>query len=168
MIRIADKSVRQHARRLRHEPQPSGPGGARGGVAGAVALTLVHETARRIIPHAPRVDVIGVRAIARPLRAAGRRPARYDTLHRAALAGDLVSNAAYYSLVGVGGREHVWRRGATLGLVAGLGAAVLPPLIGLGQPPHRLTPFTHILTVAWYLIGGLAAAGAYELATRDA
>ena len=138
-----------------------------GGIAGAVALTLVHETARRVIPHAPRVDVIGVRAIARPLRAAGYRPPRYNTLHNAALAGELVSNSAYYSLIGVGDPSRALRRGATLGLLAGAGAALLPPLIGLGQQPHRRTPFTQILTIAWYFLGGLAAAGAYRALTLD-
>lgn len=137
------------------------------GLAGALALTLVHETARRVIPHAPRVDVIGVRAISRSIRAAGYQPPRYDRLHHIALAGDLVSNSAYYSLVGVGDRRHVWRRGAALGLLGGLGAALLPPVLGLGQPPHRKTPFTQILTVAWYLLGGLAAAATYDAVSRD-
>src|SRR4051812_31304422 len=128
------------------------------GLAGAAALTLVHETARRFIPHAPRVDVIGVRAIARPMRAAGYRPPHYNRLHNAALAGELVSNSAYYSLIGAGRREHVWRNGMILGLLAGLGAALLPPILGLGNQPHRKAPLTQILTVAWYLLGGLAAA----------
>jgi hypothetical protein len=136
------------------------------GIAGAVALTLVHETARRVIPHAPRVDVIGARAIARPMRAAGYQPPHYNRLHNIALAGDLVSNSAYYSLIGAGDRKHVWQRGAILGALAGLGAALLPPVLGLGQPPRRLTPVTQILTVLWYFIGGLAAAGAYDAIGR--
>ena len=137
------------------------------GLAGAVALTLVHETARRMIPHAPRVDVIGVRAISRPMRAAGYRPPHYNRLHDIALVGEIVSNSAYYSLIGAGDRKHVWRRGTILGLAAGLGAALLPPVMGLGQQPHRLTPFTQILTVAWYLIGGLATAAAYDALSCD-
>ena len=158
----------KHWRPRRRSPQPSPLAAIGGGIAGAVALTLVHETARRVIPHAPRVDVIGVRAITRPLRAAGYHPPRYRTLHSAALAGELVSNSAYYSLVGAtGDPAHVWRRGAVFGLLAGLGAALLPPAMGLGQQPHRRTPFTQLLTIAWYFLGGLAAAGAYRLAARD-
>jgi hypothetical protein len=132
-----------------------------------VALTLVHESDRRVIPHAPRVDVIATRAISRPLRAAGYQPPHYNRLHNMALAGDLVSNSAYYSLIGAGDREHVWRRGAILGLLAGLGAALLPPIIGLGNPPHRKTPYTQILTVLWYLLGGLAAAATYDAVSRE-
>ena len=157
---------RARRRRQRHTPPP-GVAALGSGLAGAIALTLVHETARRVIPHAPRVDVIGTRAIARPMRAAGYQPPRYNRLHKIALAGDLVSNSAYYSLVGAGGREPVWRRGALLGLAAGLGAALLPPLLGLGQQPHRKTPITQVLTVAWYFLGGLAAAAAYDAAARD-
>jgi len=158
---------RRRRRRNRREAAAPALAALGSGLAGAAALTLVHETARRVIPHAPRVDVIGVRAISRPMRAAGYRPPHYNQLHKVALAGDLVSNSAYYSLVGVGDREHVWRRGAILGLAAGLGAALLPPVLGLGQPPHRKTPFTQILTVAWYFIGGLAAAAAYDAVSRE-
>ena len=156
---------RFHIRR-RRSPSPTFAA-VGSGLAGAVALTLVHETARRVIPHAPRVDVIGVRAISRPMRAAGYRPPHYNRLHDIALAGEMVSNSAYYSLIGAGDHKHVWRRGTILGLAAGLGAALLPPVMGLGQQPHRLTPFTQILTVAWYLIGGLAAAAAYDALSRD-
>jgi hypothetical protein len=137
------------------------------GIAGAVALNLVHETARRFVPHAPRVDVIATRAISRPMRAAGYQPPHYNRLHNIALAGDLVSNSAYYSLVGVGDREHALHRGAILGLIGGLGAALLPPVLGLGQPPHRKTPYTHILTVAWYVLGGIAAAATFRALARD-
>lgn len=127
------------------------------GAAGAAALTALHESARRIIPHAPRVDVIGMRAIARPLRAAGRQPPRGRNLFWIAMTCDLVLNSAFYALVGAGEARHPVRRGAALGLAAGLGAALLPPLMGLGSQPHRRTPVTQIMTVCWYLIGGIAA-----------
>jgi hypothetical protein len=129
------------------------------GVAGAVALTAVHETARRAIPHAPRMDVLGARAIARPIRAAGRTPPRWRTLHRAALAGDLLVNGLFYSLIGLGGpRQGVMRRGLLFGIAAGLSAVFLPPVLGLGKSPHRKTPVTQVMTVTWYTLGGLAAA----------
>jgi hypothetical protein len=111
--------------------------------------------------------VIGVRGIARPMRAAGYQPPHYNRLHNMALAGEMVSNSAYYSLIGAGDRAHVWRRGALLGLAAGLGAALLPPVMGLGQQPHRKTPFTQILTVVWYFLGGLAAAATYDTVTTE-
>ena len=130
------------------------------GVAGAVALTAVHETARRTIPHAPRMDVIGRRGIAKSMVALGAEPPHGNRLQTAALAGDVVSNAVYYSLVGLGSNSPraTWRRGLVLGVVAGLGAAFLPPVLGLGRQPGRRGLFTHLLTIAWYTIGGLTAA----------
>lgn len=128
------------------------------GVAGALALNILHETARQIIPHAPRVEVIGMRGIARPMRALEQEPPDRDTLYWITLAGDLVSNAAMYSFVGMADAGKVWQRGALMGAAAGLGAATLPPFMGLGKQPGQRFPWTHLMTVAWYLVGGLAAA----------
>src|SRR4051812_42283041 len=86
------------------------------GVAGAVALTAIHETARRTIPHTPRMDVIWMRGIGRPIRASGHQPPRGRDLRRMALAGELASNTLFYSLVGMGDERHALRRGAILGI----------------------------------------------------
>ena len=134
-----------------------------GGLAGAAALTLIHETARKTVPHAPRVDVIGERAIAGPIRAAGYLPPPRRRLYWWTLAGEVVSNSLYYSLVGVGRDRHAFQRGAVLWLLAGLGAVFLPPVMGLGRQPGRKSPWTEVMTVAWYLAGGLAAAAAVRM-----
>ncbi|MEA2695189.1 MAG: hypothetical protein QOJ16_4576 [Acidobacteriota bacterium] len=131
-----------------------------GGTAGAVALTALHETARRVLPNAPRADLLGERAIDRSLRALGRRPPSGPQLHRWALAGDLLSNSLFYSLVGSHGGRKAWLRGSLLGLGAGLGAVVLPGPLGLGSRPSTRTPATVAMTLAWYVAGGLAAAAA--------
>ncbi len=139
------------------------------GLAGASALTVLHETARRLVPDAPRVDVIGMRALAKSLRTLGRRPPRRERLFDLTMAGDLASNTLYYALVGVGGPEGAPTRGAALGVVAGLGTVFLPPRLGLGRQPGRDTPWTQAMTVAWYTVGGLAAGAAYrQLAAEDA
>jgi hypothetical protein len=130
------------------------------GLVGAFALTLVHETARRYIDDAPRMDVVGLRAIARTMQAAGADPP--VPLHEAALVGDLVTNSLYYGLVGLGGRENAVRNGALLGLAAGLGAVFLPEPLGLGRQPAKNSTETNLLTVAFYLLGGLAAGAAYQ------
>jgi hypothetical protein len=136
------------------------------GLAGAAALTAIHETARRIDPDdAPRMDTYGRRAIAAGFRAVGAEPPHYEALQGMALAGDLLTNAAFYTLVAAGSptTETAWVRGAALGAAAGIGAVVLPPLMGLGRKPRGTTPATQAMTVAWYLAGGLAAAGMYHL-----
>jgi hypothetical protein len=124
-----------------------------------VALTTVHQIARVVTEDAPRMDVVGMRAIAQGWRAAGAEPpADRDALYRWALAGDLACNSAYYALVAAGRRQNVWLRGTMLGLGAGIGALLLPQALGLGAPPRSSRVANQIMTVAWYLVGGLAAA----------
>jgi hypothetical protein len=137
------------------------------GLAGACALTAVHETARHNLEDAPRMDVLGMRGIAKSMRKLGQEPPSGERLHQLALGGDIVSNALYYSLVAVGKPEGVWLRGALLGLAAGVGALLLPGPLGLGNEPGARTPSTKAMTVGWYLLGGLAAATAYRLLGDD-
>src|SRR4029453_8818420 len=128
-----------------------------GGLAGALSLTLLHEVARRVLPSAPRLDVLGMRALAKSLRALEQPVPEHNRLHNMALVGDLISNTVYYSLVGVGEGTSARRRGALVGLAAGIGAVVLPRPLGLGQGPSRRTVATQVLTIGWYLAGGLIA-----------
>lgn len=131
------------------------------GVAGAVALTAVHQAARAFSDTAPRMDVLGVRALARGSREAGVDvPESSGALYNAALAGDLLCNSAYYAMA------TNWTRGAALGLLAGVGALTLPQRMGLGDPPHSEHLSNKLMTVAWYLIGGLAAAATAQWLAR--
>lgn len=135
------------------------------GLAGALVLTLIHETARRIRPaDAPRMDVLGQRGLRRLLAATDAPQPDNDTAYGLTMAGDVLSNGLYYSLVGAG--RGVWWRGAALGLAAGIGGVVLPGPLGLGEAPSNRTPQTKAMTVAWYLLGGLAAAGASRAWSR--
>jgi hypothetical protein len=138
------------------------------GVAGAVALNLVHETARHLVPEAPRVHKVAMRAIARPLRRLGRTPPDQKTRYGLAMAGDLAGNTLYYSLIGLGNSRHPWARGAALGLVGGLMTVALPGPLGLGSEPVARSPTRQAMTVGWYTLGGLAAAAVYRsLVGRD-
>jgi hypothetical protein len=134
------------------------------GLLGACALTLIHEAARRYLDDAPRMDVLGMRALSKTMRAVEVEPP--IGLHEAALVGDIVSNSLYYSLVGAGDRREALRNGALLGLAAGLGAVFLPEPLGLGRQPTESTR-TQLMTVAWYLAGGLAAGAAYGALASD-
>ena len=122
------------------------------GAAGAVALTAVHQAARMISDDAPRMDVVGMRALARGADAAAVNAPRDNRLYNMTLAGDLIFNSAYYALA------TTWVRGAALGLAAGIGALVLPQKMGLGNPPKSELLSNQIMTVSWYLLGGLTAA----------
>ena len=126
------------------------------GAAGAATLTALHQAAVALVPRAPRMDVLGMRALDRAAHAAGAETPQ--PLYGLTLAGDLLANTLYYSLVGAGRPEGAWTRGAALGLAAGVGAVALTPLLGLGRAPSGRTPATAAMTVAWYTLGGLAAA----------
>jgi len=138
------------------------------GVVGAVALTAFHEAVRSRMADPPRIDRIGERAIRMGMSALGAKPPAESRLYGWALAGDIVTNGLFYSLVGTGG--GAWLRGALLGSIAGVGAALLPPVLGLGKIARRPTKTTNLLTFSYYLTGGLVAAAASRAisATRQA
>ena len=134
------------------------------GFAGAVALTALHETARRLRPaDAPRMDVLGMRGLRKLLGKADAPQPDDDTLFDLTMAGDILSNGLYYTLVGSG--KHAVARGLALGALAGVGGVLLPGPLGLGEAPTNRTPQTQAMTVAWYTVGGLVA-GAVAQALR--
>jgi hypothetical protein len=134
------------------------------GFAGAIALTALHEAARRVRPHdAPRMDVLGERGLRKLLGLAALPQPDGDTAYTATMLGDIFSNGLYYSLVGSG--KHSLRRGLLLGVAAGVGGVLLPGPLGLGEAPTNRTPQTKAMTVAWYTVGGLVA-GAVARALR--
>ncbi len=83
-----------------------------------------------------------------------------------ALAGDIVSNALYYSLIGVAKPDNALLTGAALGTVAGVGGVLLPGPMGLGEAPTTRTPATVTMTIGWYLTGGLVTAAAFRWLMR--
>ncbi|GAB2948533.1 hypothetical protein GCM10027048_11800 [Hymenobacter coalescens] len=127
------------------------------GLSGSIVLTLVHQTAKELTPDAPRMDVLGVRGLRKLVAAAHAPQPGAQTAYNATMAGDLLVNGLYYSLVGTG--TDAWWRGAALGVAAGVGGVVLPGPLGLGDGPSNRTPQTMLMTVAWYTLGGLVAAG---------
>ncbi|MEI6948745.1 hypothetical protein V9K67_16260 [Paraflavisolibacter sp. H34] len=134
-----------------------------GGLAGAGALTLVHESVKRLTPKAPRMDLLGMNALEKTLKSINGKSPHGRNLFLLALAGDLLGNALYYSLAGAGKQKGVWWRGTALGIAAGLGAVLLPKPLGLKQGPANRTPATTAMTVGLYLLGGIAASAVARL-----
>lgn len=128
------------------------------GLAGSLALTALHQAAVALTDRAPRMDVLGMRALAGLARGAGTEPP--ENLYATTLWGDVAGNALYYGLVGTARSGDEVRRGLFLGVVAGAGAVALPPVLGLGQAPSGRTVQTAAMAVAWYVAGGLAAGAA--------
>ena len=126
-----------------------------GGLAGACAVTLLHETVRRIVPEAPRLDLLGMTAIEKGLRAAGKKAPEENQLFTWALAGDIVSNSLYFSLAGVGKEKDLWLKSSLLGLAAGVGAVVLPEPLGLSGKHTNQSVSTKLMTIGLYVAGAL-------------
>lgn len=134
-----------------------------GGLAGACTLTLLNESIKKLDKDAPRMDLLGMNAVARLMKGNNILTQTAGTLFPVAMAGDLVSNSLYYSMADSGDKKKTLIRGALLGLGAGVGAVALPRTLGLNDEATTRTMKTKVLTVTWYLIGGLVAAAAINL-----
>lgn len=135
-----------------------------GGLAGACTLTLASETVKRLDKDAPRLDLLGANAIAKLLKESGfQRTPPLVSLLPVALSGDLISNALYYSLAKSDDREMTMVKGALLGLGAGLGAIALTKPLGLEDDTVNRTTKTSLMTVGWYVLGGIVAAAAMNM-----
>ena len=124
-----------------------------GGIAGALAVTAVNETVRQFVPQAPHLQLLGIRALRQAFMKADEPMPDSDDTYAMALGSELMANASYYSLAG-----KSTTRGVLLGLAAGLGGIFLPEKLGLGEAPTNRTLTTQIMTVGYYVLGGVVAA----------
>ncbi len=137
------------------------------GLTGALILTAIHETLRYVQSNAPRMDSLGKQALLKILSALDIQPPRdASTLHYVTLATDVVSNALYYSLIPASSPKKLWKRSIGLGLLAGLGALVLPKPLGLSPQASNRTTKTQVLTVMLYLGGALATGLTYRALSK--
>lgn len=132
------------------------------GLAGAIALNILHETLKRQSPNTPRVDLLGENALQKTLGYFGTQIDSKDNLYKATLAGDIIGNSLYYSLIG-SNRKNIWPNAVFMGLSAGIGAITLPQPMGLDKTPVAKNNKVKVLTVAYYLFGALATATVLQL-----
>lgn len=138
-----------------------------GGFAGACALTLLNQTAKKIDKDAPRMDLLGMNAVARLMKGNDLISQTAGKIFPIAIAGDLVTNSLYFGMADSDDGNKTLIRGTLLGLGAGVGAVVLPKTLGLNEEATSRTLKTKVLTVTWYVIGGLVAAAAINLLQRN-
>lgn len=137
------------------------------GLAGAIGVTVLNQVAKRFLPAAPRLDLLGLRLASAGFRKAGLKPPHGWPIGLVALLGDLFSNSLFFGLVGAGGPRMALLRGGALGLAMGVGAVALPEPLGVGKGPSAGTSRTAAQTIAWYVLGGLLAASTYLLSHRN-
>jgi hypothetical protein len=133
------------------------------GLVGAASVTFLNHLAKRYLPAAPRLDILGLRLATVAFNKAGIEPPRGFPLKIIALIGALISNSIFYGLVGLGKPRTAWLRGGALGLAMGIGAVTLPGTLGVGDDTTARTPMAKAGTIAWYVLGGLLAALAFAV-----
>jgi len=136
------------------------------GLISSVTLTLLHQTLKNNVSHAPRMDKLGMEALETSLDNAGVAVPDKHKLYYATMAGDIAGNAGYYSLVGMNPRNSI-TTGAALGLMAGLGAIALPGKLGLNKKYSNETTKTQLLTLGLYVSAGLIAGVVHKLMDRN-
>ncbi len=139
------------------------------GLAGACTLTVAHELVRKTKPNAPRLDILGMRSVAKLMTVCGFEPPAGAKLKRYAFVGDIISNTVFFSGVGAKPGLAAWLKGINLGLFAGLGAITVPQNVGLGRDSDlltRRTTATALTTVGLYVLGGIAAAAVAQIASK--
>lgn len=127
------------------------------GVVGSLTTNILHELARRARSDAPRVDLLGMQALAKSLNLLKLPAPTGRTLYGATLTADLITNSVYFSVVGVASRERSVSIGAAIGVAAGCGAVALPSPLGLAAQLTNRTTVTRAISIALYAAGGLAA-----------
>jgi len=137
------------------------------GAIGAGVLTAIHQAAQRVRDDAPRMDVVGMEVIERTLARAGATVPGREQLFYPTLAGDLIANGIYYSVVPAASARQTWTRALALGLIAGAGALLLPRYVASGDPPHSHGVANQVMTVAWYTAGAIATAACAEWFRRS-
>ncbi len=125
------------------------------GLAGAIVLNVLHESLKNKSPNMPRVDLLGENALQKTLKYFGSSIDNSANLYKATLAGDVVGNTLYYSLIGTGNKKYLWPKAIFMGLSAGVGAVTLPEPMGLDPEPVAKNNIVKALTVSYYLAGAI-------------
>lgn len=137
-----------------------------GGLAGALAITLLNEALKKIDPDAPRMDRMGMDAVSKGFEAFHEPVPSPHKLYKLGMLGDLVSNTLFFSFTGKGSTRKSLFRGGLLGLSSGMGAVFAPEHLGLEEEHSNKATKTQLMTMAYYLIGGLVAGAVSKMVEK--
>lgn len=136
-----------------------------GGVTGAATLGLLQEALHKIDTKTPR-PFLHRSGIIKQLKKSSGKPRKQNKLY-IKLAGELLANAAFFGMAGLGKRKNAMLTGGLLGAAAGLGLAFLNN-DEEGEQANGARTDTDadmkkkILTIALYTAGGLLAGAAIK------
>lgn len=131
------------------------------GLAGSTALTGIHQALRHT-KGAPRVDLLGEQAVRKI--AGNKSNLSHNQAYYSALAGDIVTNSLYYSIIAQSKRPIL--TGVLLGAAAGAMAVFAPDILGLNKDYVRSDNRKMAMTAGYYTAAGLIAGVAAKLLQR--
>ena len=127
------------------------------GLVGAASVTLLNHLAKRYLPQAPRIDILGLQLARVAFNKARLDPPMGLPIKIVALTlATLVSNSLFYGLVGIGKPKTAWLRGGALGLAMGVGAVTLPSALGASDDTTARTPMMKARTIRMVRCGRFA------------
>ena len=136
------------------------------GFAGAAALNILHETMRKLDNEAPRLDLLGEQAVKKSAEMLDIDPPTGNKLYGVTMAGDILTNAAYFAAIGMGGKKYMLLRAIGAGVSAGVTALKAPESLGLNEKYVANSEKRELLTVAYYVFGALVTAGVLGFITK--
>ncbi|HEX2534895.1 MAG TPA: hypothetical protein VHK69_14220 [Chitinophagaceae bacterium] len=122
------------------------------GVSGAAGLALIQEAMHLLDNRMPRASLLHKTGVFNNLQNENGTKKTKNTL--AELGGEILTNAAFFGLVGLGSKKNALKRGALIGAAAGLGATFIK---GADENGVRKTLPEHAATLALYTAGGVLA-----------
>ena len=128
------------------------------GLGGAIALNILHKIVKDNFRDVPNFDQVEEQAIDKSLGKVNLQVKDHDKLYNATVAGDIVTNALYYTFT-------PFKMNSVIGALGGLGAMVLPKKLGLDNRPIAGTDRKKMITVGYYIFGALVAGGIYRALT---
>jgi len=128
------------------------------GLGGAIVITLLNESLKRVHKNTPRLDLLGKEAVQKSSEFVGFPIKNEESLYTTSIMADLVTNTLYYGMISGEGKK-LWGNAASAGILAGIGGITIPQKIGLDDRPVTKSLSTKVLTVTYYAIGAFATAG---------
>lgn len=125
------------------------------GLGGAIALNILHETIRKNFDDVPHINELGEEALVKVMDKTSINITGENSLYTTTLVGDIVSNGVYYATTAT-------KNDLTSGLLAGVGAIMLPKKIGLNDEPVASNNKKKAMTVGYYIFGALVTKFIYD------
>ncbi|HAV02488.1 MAG TPA: hypothetical protein DCW95_04715 [Chryseobacterium sp.] len=137
------------------------------GLAGALALTGVHQLFKKCMDDAPHLEQVGEEAVKESLEAVDVQLSDEDQVYNAALGGNILSNAVLFSTLATStSPTQIVTKSLGTGLLGAAGTLGLAEQL-LGNNKATNTDKKKWMTAGYYLLGALVTVGVYNVLERN-